>query len=287
MSSQEKSSTSTTTSKPYNPAYTNYQQAEAKRLYQQGGPEYFPYSTVAPINPYQQQSYDLASQGAAGMLDPVYKNIESKVLPSVQAAYTAAGRSPGGAGSYAENATKALTEAYAPYAMQQYNTDYNRLYQAGQDYNQYNQANIQDAINRWQYYGNLPWDQLARYQGGIQAGGGTTSQTSPYYTNPALSGLGGVTSLLGALSLFSNSRFKEDIVPIYEPLMRDTPLDTVRKTKVYSWRYKGDPETHLGPLAEDWHENTGLSDGVTVNVQDEIGLLMGAVQELADKVEAH
>lgn len=202
MPTEQKSSTTTTAPFKGQIPYLDQQWKAARGIYEQGAPGYFPYSTVAPVNQYQQQAYDLASQGASGKLDQVYQNIESKVLPSVQAAYTAAGRSPGGAGSYGATAARALTEAYAPYALQQYNTDYNRLYQAGQDVNQYNQANIGDAMNRWQYYANLPWDHLARYASATQLDGSYGSTTSPYYQNPALSTIGGISSLLGALSLF-------------------------------------------------------------------------------------
>lgn len=198
MPSQQSSSQSTVSPPEWVKDRQGFQLLEADRIYKGGAPQYFPYSTVASQNQYQTQAMDLASQGAAGNLDPVYSNIESKVLPSVQAAYSAAGRSPGGAGSYGATAAKALTEAYAPYALQQYNTDYNRLYQAGQDQNQYNQANVNDAVNRWQYNQNLPWDQLARYQSAINVGNPGQTTTSPYYSNPYLQGLGAFSSLLGA-----------------------------------------------------------------------------------------
>lgn len=188
---QPKQQTSTTTSTPYGAKYWNYAQEEAKRLYQQPGPNYFPFSTVAPINQYQKQSMDLASQGAAGKLDPVFENVRSKVMPAIDAAYSRAGRTPTGAGSYGAVAADALTNAYAPIAQQQYNTDYNRLYQTGLDYNRYQQSRIQDAVNRWNYYQNLPWEKLAKYQGGITtAGGGSTTSSQPYYNNPFLTGLG-------------------------------------------------------------------------------------------------
>lgn len=187
---QPKQQTTTQTSTPYGKQYWDYAQKEAKRLYQQPGPEYFPFSTVAPVNQYQQQSMDLASQGAAGKLDPVFENVRSKVMPAIDTAYARSGRRPTGAGGYGAVAADALTNAYAPVAQQQYNTDYNRLYQAGQDYNRYQQSQIQDRVNRWNYYQNLPWDKLSRYQGGIATGGGTTSSTAPYYNNPFLQGLG-------------------------------------------------------------------------------------------------
>lgn len=201
MPSQQSSSTSESKSLPYGVQYWNQAQKEAQRLYQSGGPQYAPWSTVAPLNQYQTQAMDLASQGAAGKLDPVFENVRSKVMPAIDTAYSRGGRRPTGAGGYGAVAADALTNAYAPVAQQQYNNDYGRLYQAGQDYNQYQQAQVQDQTNRWNYNQNLPWDQLARYQQGLNVSGGgqgASSTTTPYYQNPYLQGLGAFTSLLGA-----------------------------------------------------------------------------------------
>lgn len=187
MPSQQKSSTSESKSLPYGVQYWNDTQKEAKKLYNEGGPEYAPWSTVAPQNQYQTQAYNLASQGAAGKLDPVFENVRSKIMPAIDSAYSRGGRRPTGAGGYGAAAADALTNAYAPVAQQQYNNDYDRLYQSGKDVNQYNQAQVQDATNRFNFYENRPWDQLARYQSGLNVSGGgqgASSTTQPYYYNP-------------------------------------------------------------------------------------------------------
>ena len=205
MPSQQSSSTSETKSLPYGVQYWNEAQKDAQRLYKTGAPQYVPWSTVAPLNQYQTQAMDLASQGAAGKLDPVFENVRSKVMPAIDTAYARGGRTPTGAGSYGAVAADALTNAYAPIAQQQYNTDYGRLYQAGQDYNQYQQAQVQDATNRFNYYQNLPWDQLARYQQGLNVSGGgvgAQSTTQPYYQNPYLQGAGALAQIFGALRGF-------------------------------------------------------------------------------------
>ena len=56
-------------------------------------------------------------------LDSVYRNVESHVMPSIASVYTAGGRSPSGAGSFADTAARGLTEAFAPYAMQDYQAE--------------------------------------------------------------------------------------------------------------------------------------------------------------------
>jgi hypothetical protein len=254
-------------------------------------------------------------------LDAVYKNIESKVLPSAMSAYSAAGRTPGGAGSYGGYAAEQLTNAYAPVAAQQFNNalslapqyaandyaDINALYGAGSNIQAQNQAQINEAVNRYQYNQNLPWDQLQKYLSLIQGSYGDT-RTSPYYTNTgaaaasgALSGaLGGaamgsvvpglgtgVGALMGGLlggggGLFSNSEFKEDITPVDGA----SALETVKNLPVSSWKYKpefnpGDQGQHVGPMAEDLNAATGRGNPTTINLADEVGLLAAAFKELA------
>ena len=190
MPSEQKTQTQTTTPFKGQIPYLDQQWKDAKALYQQGGQEYFPYSTVAPLNQYQQQSMNLASQGAAGKMDPVFENVRSKVMPAIDAAYSRGGRTPTGAGGYGAVAADALTNAYAPFALQQYNTDFDRLYQSGKDYNQYQQAQVQDAQNRWNFYQNQPWDNLARFQNATQLGGNYGSTSSNYSYNPFLQAAG-------------------------------------------------------------------------------------------------
>jgi hypothetical protein len=197
--------------------------------------------------------------------------------------------------------------------MQQYNTDWQRLYGIGQDYQGFQQSQLQDAINRWQFNQNSPWDQLSRLQSGLNIGSGYGTQTSPYYQNSALSGVGGALSgaaggammgsavpgigtglgaILGGLmggggGLMSHSSFKEGI----KPITGKVALKMLGDLPIKSWRYKGDTRTHIGPMAEDFRKITGVGDGVTVRFQDELGLLMAAVKELApsrgEKPRAH
>lgn len=206
MPSEQKTQTQTTTPYKGQIPYLDQQWKAAKKLYEGGGQEYFPYSTVAPINQLQAQSYELASQGAAGKMDPVFENVRSKVMPAIDAAYSRGGRRPTGAGGYGGVAADALTNAYAPFALQQYNTDFDRLYQSGKDVQAHQQAQVGDATNRWNFYQNQPWDQLARFQNATQLGGGYGTTSTPYYYNPFLQGASGVTGILGGLgSLFGGS----------------------------------------------------------------------------------
>jgi len=94
--------------------------------------------------------------------------------------------------------------------------------------------------------------------------------------------MGGIGSIAG---LFMSSKdVKEDKREVRGILeaMKDAP-------KVEAWRYKegeGDGGEHIGPYAEDFQKATGLGDGKSINVIDMMGVTWGAVQELAEKVDA-
>ena len=208
-------------SDPWGPQtpYLKYGMDEATRLYQQAGPQYYPGSTVAGFSPTQQQAQQMgaarATNGNAGMKmsegmnndfmsgkylnsdpysDQVFQNIQSKVLPSVNSQFMNSGRY--GSDSHAGTMTTDLTNAYAPYASQQYQQGLDRMQQAGQnafgyaandwtDINalsniggqqqQLGQQELNDAAARWDYYQQLPYNKLGQYQNNIGGNyGGTT-----------------------------------------------------------------------------------------------------------------
>lgn len=88
-----------------------------------------------------------------------------------------------------------------------------------------------------------------------------------------------------AFALMSSEEFKEDKEP------SEGNLAKVRSLPIEDWNYTpesgaGDPnERHTGTYAEDFQEATGRGDGKTIPVVDAIGVTMGAVKELADKVD--
>ena len=61
----------------------------------------------------------------------------------------------------------------------------------------------------------------------------------------------------------------------------DAILEDVISLPVLEWRYKSDPANrHVGPMAEDWHEAFGLSDGSTIASADAQGIALAAIQGL-------
>lgn len=241
----------TTKSEPWGPQmpYLKYGMDEATRLYQQEGPQYYSGSTVAPFSPAQQQAQALgtarATNGNASMKqaeaynsdvmsgkylnsnpynDQVFQNIQSHVLPSVNSQFMQSGRY--GSDSHAGTMTTDLTNAYAPYASQQYQqgldrmgqaaamaptyaandwTDINALSNIGGQQQQLGQQELNDAVARWQYYQQLPYDKLGQYQNNIGGnyGGTTVGKTKTpqpsMFQQVAGAGLGLAGSYLGGM----------------------------------------------------------------------------------------
>lgn len=223
--------------KPY--LQKGFQGAEA--LLNSPGPSYAPFSTVQGFSPVQQQAQQMginrATQGNPLMgassayaqksingdflnsgdeNGMVFQNVMQKIMPSLKSQFMTSGRSPSGTGDsqlYADTATRAMTEAYAPIAMDNYQRErgmqqdmaqYAPQYAAndymdiaaldsiGSQQQQLAQRERDDATNRYMYNQDLPYNKLAQYMGliGGSYGGQTTSQQP--YTQPGL-----LSTLLG------------------------------------------------------------------------------------------
>lgn len=97
-------------------------------------------------------------------------------------------------------------------------------------------------------------------------------------TSGLMSGLGN----LAGIALMSSKDFKTDKKPARGV------LDALKEMPVEEWTYKegmGDGGRHVGPYAEDFQKATGKGDGQTIPVVDAIGMTIGAVQELSEKVD--
>lgn len=97
--------------------------------------------------------------------------------------------------------------------------------------------------------------------------------------------MGGAGQLFGAVLGMSSKEAKED-----KREVRGV-LEAIKEMPVEAWRYKPDAvddggEQHVGAYAEDFQKATGLGDGKSINLMDAIGVTMGAVKELAEKVES-
>ena len=65
-------------------------------------------------------------------------------------------------------------------------------------------------------------------------------------------------------------------------------LDKLGKVRVNRWNYKGAEREHIGPFAEEFNREFGVKTDRPdmINVIDALGVTLGAVKELNEKVEA-
>lgn len=97
-----------------------------------------------------------------------------------------------------------------------------------------------------------------------------------------LGALGGAFGTMAGLLWGSSKKIKHDKKPV------EGALAAVENMPVEEWTYnegEGDGGTHVGPYAEDFARETGRGDGKTISAIDAIGVTMGAVKELAAKVD--
>ena len=231
MSGPQTTQTSTSNSAPWSAQQPYLQQGfqDAQNLYNTPGPGYYPNSTVADqsagqTNAYAQgnalgtggnSSVNAAQNFNTNVLNgqyqqnpnnnSVFQGIADQVTPQVNAQFSAAGRY--GSDSHAGAMTTALTNAYAPYAAQQYNTgisqmqtaaaqapqfdqsqwnDINNMNTLGNQQQQYGQQQTNDAVNRYNYNQNLPQAKLNQYQSNINGNWGASTSTSTPVNQPSI-----------------------------------------------------------------------------------------------------
>lgn len=151
---------------------------------------------------YAQQSINGDFLNSGDQNGMVFQNIASKILPAVNSQFSMSGRY--GSGLHADTLGRSLTEAYAPIAMDNYQRergmqqdmaqfaptyaandyqDLGMLNSIGQEQQGQAQSELQDAVNRWSYNQDLPYNKLQQYMGlitGTSGQGGTTTSQMPY-----------------------------------------------------------------------------------------------------------
>jgi len=220
----------------------------AQNLYNNNTPQYYPGSTQAPMNSWQQAGdtaqfargmagspvTNSADQNATDTLNgnylsagnPYFQNmantIAQTVTPQVQSGFESTGRY--GSGAAANATASALTNKIGDLAGQNYTAERGNQLQtmamaptlANQDFTNINQAqaagnelqNQQQGItnadvNKFNYYQQLPYQQLSAYQQAISGNYGSQgSQSTPYYTNGFAGALSGAAGGAAAGSMF-------------------------------------------------------------------------------------
>lgn len=108
----------------------------------------------------------------------------------------------------------------------------------------FQQQALQDQMNRWNYYQNLPAQTASQYSGLLTGAGGlggsSRSSSSQSMGTADYAGLA-----MAAMMMFSDRRVKEDIEPVGK-------LDS--GLTVYRYRYKGDSRFQIGVMADEVRE---------------------------------
>ena len=147
---------------------------------------------------------------------------------------------------------------------------YDRQLAAGGMHQQWQQQALNEAVQRWNFQQELPYQQLNNFIGAVTGNYGVTSQlTQPYFNPPGQSplstigqGIGVASSLFG---LFSDRRLKDDIKQVGK-------LDN--GLRVYSYRYKDDPDElrRIGLMADEVEE---VDPGAVMTLPPAFGHLAG------------
>jgi len=88
---------------------------------------------------------------------------------------------------------------------------------------------------------------------------------------------------VASAALMASSRsYKEDIKPVSSKGI----MKKFKDLKIYDWKYKGDTERHIGPMAEDFKRIFGKGDGKTISIIDAIGTSLAMNKALAEKAHA-
>jgi hypothetical protein len=213
-------------------AHLQYAFQEANKLYNWDNPQYYPGSTVVPFSPETQTALGLQTQRALNgspisnaantqLTDTINGNYlyggqgfnqaldaaSRKIIPQINSQYELAGRS--GSGLAQTSIAQALSDSFAnqysnerenqlrgtllaPQIASQDYTDISKLAEVGQQREQLSAQQLQDQINRFNYYQNLPQQKLQQYAGLVNGNyGNTTVQTQALSRNPVAGALGG------------------------------------------------------------------------------------------------
>jgi hypothetical protein len=92
-----------------------------------------------------------------------------------------------------------------------------------------------------------------------------------------------VGGILSIASLLSSEDYKD------KRGSEDNILGKLRKVRIDRWNYKGDDAEHIGPYSEEFNDTFGVGQKQRdrINLVDYLGVTLGAIKELNEKVEAH
>lgn len=99
-------------------------------------------------------------------------------------------------------------------------------------------------------------------------------------------GMGGLGQALGGLGALKSAfafSAKALKTPTKTPSVQEI-LNKVNQLNLDQWKYKGIEREHIGPYAEQFQDLFGIGDGRSINLIDCVGVLIGAVKALDQKI---
>lgn len=222
-------------------------------------------------------------------------------------------------GQYGDERTRQIQGMmFAPQMANQDYFDASQLANVGSAYEQQAGNYLNDAVSRYNFSQNQPYNRLQQFFGiaNPTAGqGGTTQSTStqPSNSNPlsnilgigsSIAGIGNSLGLFGSAAaaapafgsagwaaatlplIFSDPDVKTDIAPVAD----EDVLQKFKRTPASEYRYREElgPKfggLRVGPMADDFAREFG-GDGHTIPMPKLLGVLWAAVPALTRKIEA-
>lgn len=214
---------------PQQPYLTNIF-GQAQNLYNQGGPQVYPNSTVSPFSPFQNQGIQSQANLAQNpqttqAATDYYNNVlngnyltggqgfnqalnaaNAQIQPIISSQFEGAGRYGSGAqgaqtatqlgnvfaGLYGQERTNQQQAlSFAPQIQGMGYENANQLFNAGAMQQSQSQNELSDIVNRYNLTQQRPYSNLSNYASTIYGAPSYPSQTQPYYRNTAAGALGG------------------------------------------------------------------------------------------------
>lgn len=188
------------------------------------------------------------------------QDAKGQKLTNLMNVYGMGSNLPGVAAGFMGGANAPMNAASATYG--------NAANAAGQD-----AANTAYGVSN--IVGSIPWGNFLRPSGGGTANS-VPGQAGQGYTVPNYGSSAGPWS--SGYSYPSSRELKYGI----QNVAPDEALDTVMRTPVKGYKYKGSTEPFIGTIAEEAPRE--ISDGKRVNLVNQVGTLTGAVQALASRL---
>lgn len=239
-------------------------------------------------NPFLSQTFDTAAGKVRGALDSQF-NRNNSYGGSMHQGAMADNLNSLASQMYGQNYNQErdrMTAAtmFAPQLAQQDYYDAGRLASVGDAYQQQAGNYVNDAMQRWDFYQNQPYQRLQQFANLVNpvANMGSTAVSQTRQPSNALSNIIGVASTVAGLPIWSERDAKTDIKTTDDNAL----IDAFAQTPGYTYTYKVDETgaARIGPMADDFAAQFA-GDGKTIYMPTMIGAMWTAMSAMARKIK--